>query len=63
LKRSGTSILSNDIWIAAQTMETGAELITMDKHFEKIEGLIYRFFHLESKERLCQQGPHTSHKK
>ena len=44
LKRQGTPIPSNDIWIAAQTMETGAELVTMDKHFDKISGLVYRFF-------------------
>ena len=44
LKRQGTPIPSNDIWIAAQTMETGAELVTMDKHFGKISGLVYRFF-------------------
>jgi tRNA(fMet)-specific endonuclease VapC len=44
LKKQGTPIPSNDIWIAAQTMETGAELITMDHHFEKINGLVYRLF-------------------
>jgi tRNA(fMet)-specific endonuclease VapC len=44
LKRQGTPIPSNDIWIAAQTMETGAELVTMDKHFDKISGLVYRLF-------------------
>ncbi|MFO7800856.1 MAG: type II toxin-antitoxin system VapC family toxin [Desulfovermiculus sp.] len=44
LKHQGTPIPSNDIWIAAQTMETGAELVTMDNHFEKISGLVYRFF-------------------
>ena len=44
LKQQGTPIPSNDIWIAAHTMETGAELVTMDNHFEKIRGLIYRLF-------------------
>ena len=44
LKRKGTPIPTNDIWIAAQTMEHGAELITADKHFEKIDGLIYTIF-------------------
>ena len=44
LKQNGTPIPSNDIWIAAQTMETGAELITMDTHFENINGLVYRLF-------------------
>ncbi|MDY6951509.1 MAG: type II toxin-antitoxin system VapC family toxin [Thermodesulfobacteriota bacterium] len=40
LKRKGTPIPTNDIWIAAQTMEQGAELTTSDKHFEKIDGLV-----------------------
>lgn len=44
LKSKGTPIPSNDIWIAAQTMESGAELITMDAHFENIDGLVVRFF-------------------
>ncbi|PIP41708.1 MAG: VapC toxin family PIN domain ribonuclease [Desulfobacterales bacterium CG23_combo_of_CG06-09_8_20_14_all_51_8] len=44
LRRTGTPIPTNDIWIAAQTMETGAELVTMDQHFEKISGLIFRLF-------------------
>jgi len=41
LKQQGTPIPSNDIWIAAQTMEHGAELITSDRHFERIDGLVY----------------------
>lgn len=44
LKRLGTPIPSNDIWIAAQTMEHGAELITSDRHFERIEGLVFTSF-------------------
>lgn len=44
LKRKGTPIPSNDIWIAAQTMEHGAELITSDRHFNKIDGLIHTIF-------------------
>jgi tRNA(fMet)-specific endonuclease VapC len=46
LKRQGTPIPANDIWIAAQAMEYGAELVTMDRHFEKISGLVYRYFRL-----------------
>ena len=46
LKRQGTPIPANDIWIAAQAMEYGAELVTMDLHFEKISGLVYRYFPL-----------------
>ena len=41
LKNQGTPISSNDIWIAAQTMEHGAELITSDGHFKHVAGLVY----------------------
>jgi tRNA(fMet)-specific endonuclease VapC len=41
LRRQGTPIPTNDIWIAAQTMEYGTELITTDPHFDKIIGLVY----------------------
>lgn len=44
LKRQGTPIPSNDIWIAAQAMEHGAELITLDRYFENITGLVYAIF-------------------
>jgi len=44
LKRQGTPIPTNDIWIAAQTMEYGAELITSDRHFESISGLVCTIF-------------------
>lgn len=44
LKKQGTPIPSNDIWIAAQTLQTGAELVTLDNHFEKVPGLVYSLF-------------------
>jgi tRNA(fMet)-specific endonuclease VapC len=44
LKQQGTPIPTNDIWIAAQTLESGAELVTMDSHFENITNLVYRLF-------------------
>jgi len=44
LRRQGTPIPTNDIWIAAQTMEHGAESITTDEHFDKISGLVYSRF-------------------
>ena len=44
LKRQGTPIPTNDIWIAAQTMEHGAELITSDQHFGRINGLVCTIF-------------------
>jgi tRNA(fMet)-specific endonuclease VapC len=39
LRRAGTPIPTNDIWIAAHALETGAELITFDRHFEAVRGL------------------------
>jgi len=44
LKSQGTPIPSNDIWIAAQAMEHGIELITSDRHFENIASLVYTIF-------------------
>ena len=40
LKRAGTAIPTNDIWIAAQAMELGAEIITFDRHFGYVPGII-----------------------
>ncbi|MDZ7761497.1 MAG: type II toxin-antitoxin system VapC family toxin [Desulfovermiculus sp.] len=39
LKSQGTPIPTNDVWIAAQTLELGAELITLDQHFNNVPGL------------------------
>lgn len=36
LKKAGTPIPTNDIWIAAQAIEAGAKLISFDTHFSKI---------------------------
>ena len=44
LKGQGAPIPSNDIWIAAQNMEHGAELITYDQHFKRIDGLVCTIF-------------------
>jgi tRNA(fMet)-specific endonuclease VapC len=41
LRKAGTPIPSNDIWIAAHVFESGAELITFDDHFKKVDGLVY----------------------
>ena len=42
LRRRGTPIPTNDVWIAAHAMETGAELWTLDAHFQNVEGLSWR---------------------
>ena len=40
LKRAGTPIPTNDIWIAAQAMELGVEVISFDAHFGRVPGLV-----------------------
>ena len=39
LRRKGTSVPINDLCLAAQCMETGAILVTYDRHFANIDGL------------------------
>lgn len=39
LRKTGTPIPINDVWIAAQAMETGSTLITYDDHFRRVPGL------------------------
>jgi tRNA(fMet)-specific endonuclease VapC len=41
LRRRGTPIPSNDIWIAAHALETGTELIAFDDHFRYVDGLAW----------------------
>ena len=41
LRRKGRPIPTNDMWVAAQAMETGAELVSLDAHFEAIEALAW----------------------
>jgi len=41
LRQKGTPLPTNDIWIAAHAVESGAELLSFDRHFEAIEGLVW----------------------
>ncbi len=41
LRAKGYPIPSNDIWIAAHAMETGAELLSADKRFEYVDGIAW----------------------
>jgi tRNA(fMet)-specific endonuclease VapC len=41
LRRRGTPIPTNDMWIAAHAMEAGAELLSSDPHFQHVEGLAW----------------------
>lgn len=41
LRRRGTPVPTNDVWIAAHAMEAGAHLVSYDRHFAHIEGLAW----------------------
>ena len=42
LRRKGTPIPINDVWIAASALEHGATLVSLDRHFENVDGLLRR---------------------
>ena len=44
LRKASRPIPANDIWIAAQALEHGAELLSADRHFENIDGLVCTLF-------------------
>ena len=46
LRRTGNPIPTNDLWIAACAMELGAEVLTADRHFEKVPQVMTRFIGL-----------------
>jgi tRNA(fMet)-specific endonuclease VapC len=39
LRKRGTPIPTNDMWIAAHALETGGDLLSLDSHFQAIDGL------------------------
>jgi predicted nucleic acid-binding protein len=39
LRQAGTPIPTNDIWIAAATLDAGGRLLTFDAHFQQVAGL------------------------
>ena len=41
LRRKGRPLPSSDIWVAAHAMESGAELLSFDHHFEEVAGLAW----------------------
>ena len=47
LKAKGRPLPSNDIWIAAHTQETGADLISYDEHFDQVDGLAWLHLSIE----------------
>ena len=41
LRGKGNPIPTNDVWIAAHAMETGADLASADRHFEAVDGIAW----------------------
>ena len=39
LQKAGTPIPLNDVWLAAQAMETGSVIVSFDAHFDQVSGL------------------------
>jgi len=44
LKKAGTPVAVNDIWIAASAMQHGIPILTSDRDFQKIPQVIVRHF-------------------
>ena len=44
LRRAGTPIPVNDVWIAAATIAVGAHLLTFDRDFDKVDRLVHTCF-------------------
>jgi predicted nucleic acid-binding protein len=40
LRTAGTPIPENDIWIAALALEHGHKVLSNDRHFDLVEGLV-----------------------
>lgn len=38
-RAKGRPIPTNDMWIAAHALETGADLVSADRHFKQVDGL------------------------
>ena len=41
LRAKGRPIPTNDVWIAAHAMETGADLVSADGHFGHVDGIVW----------------------
>ena len=41
LSAKGRRIPTNDLWIAAHAMETGADLVSAVRHFEHVDGIVW----------------------
>lgn len=41
LRKKGRPLPTNDIWVAAHAMETGADLVSFDLHFEVVDEIAW----------------------
>lgn len=48
LRRSGTPIPTNDLWIAASAMQHGLRVVTSDNHFLRVRQILVDFLEIES---------------
>ena len=55
LRRKGRPIPTNDIWIAAHALESGADLLSSDSDFELIDGLSWIPFSPDSEESVRER--------
>ena len=39
LRQAGTPLPMNDVWIAAHCLQLGATIVTLDGHFDNVQGL------------------------
>jgi len=44
LRREGTPIPANDLWIAASTAQHGLKLVTTDEHFKQVPHVLVAYF-------------------
>ena len=44
LRSAGTPIPTNDVWIAASAMQYGLQVVTLDRHFQKVPQVLVEFF-------------------
>lgn len=47
LRRSGTPIPTNDLWIAASAMQHGLRVVTSDAHFQRVHQIVVDFLETE----------------
>ncbi len=55
LRKKGRRIPANDLWIAAQVVETGADLLSADLHFAEIDGLAWIPFSLTEEDTIRER--------